>query len=70
MAVLGLVVAGATSTAANTYVIVDWPKANSTVPSSFVVGGWAMLIVLSIVLVTSLIGLKQSMREQTESFNY
>jgi endonuclease/exonuclease/phosphatase family metal-dependent hydrolase len=41
-AVVGLVAAGATSAAANTYVIVDTPKANATVPSSFVVGGWAI----------------------------
>ena len=30
------------SAAANTYVIVDSPKANATVASSFVVGGWAI----------------------------
>ena len=41
-AVLGLVVAGATSAAANAYVFVDSPRANATVSSSFVVGGWAI----------------------------
>jgi endonuclease/exonuclease/phosphatase family metal-dependent hydrolase len=41
-AVLCLVAAGATSAAANAYVIVDSPKPNATVPSSFVVGGWAI----------------------------
>jgi endonuclease/exonuclease/phosphatase family metal-dependent hydrolase len=41
-AVLGLVVAGATSAAANAYVVVDSPKPNATVSSSFVVGGWAI----------------------------
>jgi endonuclease/exonuclease/phosphatase family metal-dependent hydrolase len=41
-AVLCLVAAGATSAAANVYVIVDSPKPNATVPSSFVVGGWAI----------------------------
>ena len=41
-AVLGLVAAGATSAAANAYVIVDSPKAQGIVASSFVVGGWAI----------------------------
>jgi endonuclease/exonuclease/phosphatase family metal-dependent hydrolase len=41
-AVLCLLGAGATSAAANAYVIVDSPKANGTVASSFVVGGWAI----------------------------
>jgi endonuclease/exonuclease/phosphatase family metal-dependent hydrolase len=41
-AVLGLVVAGTTPASASAYVIVDSPKANGTVPSSFVVGGWAI----------------------------
>ena len=34
--------AAATPAAAGTYVIVDSPKANATVSSSFVVGGWAI----------------------------
>jgi endonuclease/exonuclease/phosphatase family metal-dependent hydrolase len=39
---VGLVAAAATSAAANSYVIVDAPRANATVASSFVVGGWAI----------------------------
>jgi endonuclease/exonuclease/phosphatase family metal-dependent hydrolase len=34
--------AGATTAAANSYVIVDSPRPNATVASSFVVGGWAI----------------------------
>jgi endonuclease/exonuclease/phosphatase family metal-dependent hydrolase len=41
-AVLGVVLGGALPAAANTYVMVDSPKANATVASSFVVGGWAL----------------------------
>jgi endonuclease/exonuclease/phosphatase family metal-dependent hydrolase len=40
--VIGLMAAGATTAAANTYVIVDAPRPGATVSSSFVVGGWAL----------------------------
>jgi endonuclease/exonuclease/phosphatase family metal-dependent hydrolase len=42
VAVLGLVAASASSAAAAAYVVVDSPKPNGTVSSSFVVGGWAI----------------------------
>jgi endonuclease/exonuclease/phosphatase family metal-dependent hydrolase len=39
-AVLSLVLAGVTSAQANARVIIDQPAANSTLPPSFVIGGW------------------------------
>src|SRR5258708_7703792 len=42
MAVLSLVLAGVTSARANARVVVDLPAANSTLPPSFIIGGWML----------------------------